>query len=266
MEDSREKKTAAPGSGRVRLQKWMAECGEASRRKAEELIAGGHVKVNGRPASIGETVQPGRDRVTVDGRLLELPAARTYIALNKPRGYVTTVHDELGRRCVTELVSAAGARLYPVGRLDRESEGLLLLTDDGDFTYALTHPKHHVPKVYHVSVRPGVTEAQLTALETGIEIDGRKTAPAKAKLLHAEKDRATLELILFEGRNRQIRKMCEALGLEVARLSRVCIGSVHLGGLPSGKWRPLTAKEVASLMKSAGELPPRPGRGRRPAR
>lgn len=236
----------------IRLQKLISECGEASRRKAEELITAGRVRVNGNVATLGQTVLPGRDKVTIDGRPIRAPRSKTYIALNKPRGYVTTMSDELERRTVTELVEGAGKRLYPVGRLDKDSEGLLLLTDDGEFANALTHPRHHVPKLYHVSVRPAVTESQLVRLETGIEIDGKMTAPAKAKLLRQEDGRAVIELTLYEGRNRQIRKMCEALGLEVARLSRVGIGSVKLGGLKPGTWRALTPAEVSSLLHAAG--------------
>lgn len=235
----------------MRLQKYLSECGETSRRKAEVWITAGRVQVNGRPARLGQSVDPARDRVTVDGRPVA-PSPRVYIALNKPRGYVTTLSDELGRRCVTELVQDVQTRVYPVGRLDKDSEGLLLLTDDGAFANALTHPRHHVSKVYHVSVRPRVTEEQLARLAAGIELDGRLTAPAKASVLRSGSDRSVIEMVLYEGRNRQIRRMCEALGLSIARLSRVAVGDVHLGGLHSGQWRELSPKEVRALERASG--------------
>ncbi len=235
----------------MRLQKFLSECGETSRRKAEIWIARGRVQVNGRPAVLGQSIDPDKDRVTVEGRLVK-PVPRLYIALNKPRGYVTTLHDEQDRRCVADLVKDIKTRVYPVGRLDRDSEGLLLMTDDGALANALMHPSHHVPKVYHVSVRPRVTEEQITRLQTGIELDGRLTAPAKAEVLRSGTDRSVLELVLYEGRNREIRRMCETLGLEVARLSRVSVGDVHLGGLRSGHWRELSKKEVRALARAAG--------------
>jgi 23S rRNA pseudouridine2605 synthase len=236
----------------IRLQKFISECGIASRRKAEVLIAEGHVKVNGRISRIGDTVNPIKDRVTVDGTPIKPNKEKIYIALNKPRGYVTTLNDEFGRKNVTELISGIDARLYPVGRLDKDSEGLLLLTDDGTFANALTHPSHHVAKVYRVSVNPEITEQQLLQIEQGIELDGIKTAPAKAKLIRQEKGRAVVEIILYEGRNRQIRRMCEAMGLEVARLNRIAVGNVKLGGLASGEYRELEPNELKSLFKVAG--------------
>lgn len=246
----------------IRLQKYIADCGEASRRGAEELITAGRVMVNGVKAVIGQSVQPGRDKVTVDGRPLIRRHARTYIALNKPRGYVTTLHDDLGRKCVTELLNGVSKRVYPVGRLDKDSEGLLLLTDDGMFANALTHPRHHVPKVYRVSVRPGVTGEQIARIEEGIEIDGRRTAPAKAEVIRHESDRAVLEITLYEGRNREIRRMCEAIGLETARLSRIAVGGLKLGGLRPGEWRYLEPEEVSTLLHLAGADKVKPaGRG-----
>lgn len=236
----------------IRLQKLISECGAASRRKAEVLISEGRVKVNGVTAKTGQPVLPGRDRVTIDGVLLKKPREKTYIMLNKPRGYVTTLNDELSRKCVTDLIEGVGTRVFPVGRLDRDSEGLLLLTDDGEFANALAHPSQHVPKVYHVSVRPTITESQLVKLETGVELDGKLTLPAKAKVLNRYPDRVVVEITLFEGRNRQIRRMCEQLGLEVARLSRISVGGIKLGGLPAGRWRALEPSEINSLMKTAG--------------
>lgn len=237
-----------------RLQKYIAECGESSRRRAEELIAAGHVQVNGVVAQIGQSITPGKDKVTIDGKSLVRSRSKIYIALNKPRGYVTTLDDELGRRCVTELVKGINTRIYPVGRLDMGSEGLLVLTDDGVFANALMHPKHHVPKVYHVSVRPGITSQQINRLENGIELDGKVTAPTKVQVISHDAEKAVIEITLFEGRNRQIRRMCEELGLKIARLSRVAIGNLHMGGLRPGQWRLLEPKEVSSLLRLSGVI------------
>ncbi|MDD6022340.1 MAG: pseudouridine synthase [Oscillospiraceae bacterium] len=235
----------------LRLQKYLADCGVASRRKSEELIAQGKVRVNGKVAQIGDKVDPKKDDITVSGRKIVRSKNYTYIMLHKPRGYITTMSDEMGRKCVAELVKDVGERVYPVGRLDRESEGLLLMTNDGEFANAMTHPTKHVPKTYRVTVRPSITEDQLTALTKGIMIDDRMTAPAEVRVLTKEEGRVVLEIILYEGRNRQIRKMCEALGLEVARLKRTAVGSVKLGMLSQGKWRELKDEEVHKLMVSA---------------
>lgn len=237
-----------------RLQKILSQCGIASRRHAEELISAGRVSVNGRPAKLGDSAVPGKDRISLDGGPVRMPRERLYIAMNKPRGYVTTLQDELGRKTVVSLLEELHRRVYPVGRLDRESEGLLLLTDDGDFANAILHPRSHVPKVYRVSVRPEATEEQLIRFETGIELDGKPTAPAKATVVSTEPGRSMLELTLYEGRNREIRRMCEAVGLEVARLSRVAIGSLRLGSLRPGEYRLLEKHELTSLLKAAGAL------------
>lgn len=233
----------------VRLQKYMADCGIASRRKSEEMIADGMVKVNGRIAAIGDKINPVSDKVVVKGRKLNSASKqkRWYIMINKPRGYVTTMNDEMGRKCVAELVKDVPARVYPVGRLDRDSEGLLLMTNDGDFANKVTHPSKHVYKVYRVTVRPEINEEQLIKMSSGMVIDGRKTAPAEIHVIKREDGRCVLEIILREGRNRQIRKMCEQLGLEVPRLKRTAIGQVRLGGLKSGSWRELTKEEVHRL-------------------
>ena len=215
---------------KIRLQKLIAEAGIASRRKAEELILEGKVSVNGTPAKIGDKADPDGDRITVDGRSLDKKIKKIYLMLHKPRGYITTMSDEMGRKCVAELVRDVPERVFPVGRLDRESEGLLLMTNDGEFANAMMHPSHHVPKVYRVTVRPGVTEDQLVKLSTGMVIDGWKTAPTTVRVLSEEPGRVVLEIVLHEGRNRQIRKMCEQLGLEVARLRRTAfeIGRAHV--------------------------------------
>lgn len=237
----------------VRLQKYMADLGIASRRKSEQMIADGMVKVNGRTAAIGDKVNPKRDKVTVRGRKIAAgaKAKRYYIMLNKPRGYVTTMSDEMGRRCVAELVKDIPARIYPVGRLDRDSEGLLLMTNDGEFANRVTHPSKHVYKVYRVTVRPAINEEQLVEMSSGMVIDGKKTAPAEVRVVQREEGRCVLEIILREGRNRQIRKMCEQLGLEVPRLKRIAVGQVKLGGLKSGAWRELTKDEVHRLQANS---------------
>lgn len=239
---------------KVKLQKILSGCGVASRRRAEEFIAAGRVTVNGVRATIGDRADPEQDRILFDGRPVAPRAAPVYLMLHKPRGYVTTLHDEKGRRCVADLVRGVPARVYPVGRLDRESEGLLLLTNDGEFANAMIHPSHHVPKTYRVTVRPGVTEEQLGSLSGGMMIDGRKTAPAHVRILEEQPGRVVLQIVLHEGRNREIRRMCEQLGLETARLKRTAFGPLKLGMLPPGRWRMLTGDEVAALKAAAGVL------------
>ena len=239
-------------NGIMRLQKYLAQCGVASRRKSEELIESGKVKINGRVAQIGDKVNPKKDDITVSGKKIVKSKKYTYIMLHKPRGFITTMSDEMDRKCVAMLVKDVGARVYPVGRLDRESEGLLLMTNDGEFANAMTHPTKHVPKTYRVTVRPSISEEQITKLSTGIVIDGRMTAPAEVRVVKREENRVVIEIILYEGRNRQIRKMCDALGLEVARLKRIAVGSLKLGMLPQGKWRELSEEEVHKLATSAG--------------
>ena len=203
----------------IRLQKFIAQCGIASRRKAEELILGGHVKVNGKTAILGDKVLP-TDKVFVRGKRIVVPKGGNYryIMLNKPRGFITTMNDERGRKCVAQLVENVGERVYPIGRLDKDSEGMLVFTNDG------------------------------VKLETGVELDGRKTAPAYVHVIHKEQGRVVLEMILHEGKNREIRRMCEAVGLEVARLKRTQIGGVKMGMLKQGDWRDLTEQEVKKLL------------------
>lgn len=238
----------------IRLQKIIADAGIASRRKAEELIEKGAVKVNGKTAHIGDKANPKRDEITVNGRKIASSekSKKYYVMLHKPRGYITTMSDEQGRKCVAELVKDFPARLYPVGRLDRESEGLLLMTNDGDFANSIIHPSRHIAKTYRVTVRPKITEEQLTSLTKGVLVDGRLSSPAGIKVLVQDRDRTVLEIILEEGRNRQIRKMCEAVGLETARLKRTAIGSLKLGMLQPGKHRELTAQELKAL-ENAGK-------------
>ncbi len=232
---------------RIRLQKYMSENGIASRRKSEEMILAGKVKVNGRIASLGDKVDPIRDKITVSGKRVVRNKNKMYIMLHKPRGYVTTMSDELGRKCVSELVEDAGTRLFPVGRLDRNSEGLLFMTNDGDFANMLTHPSRHVNKVYRVTVREKVNDEQLAKLCDGIVLDGRKTLPADVHIIDIGENRTVLNFVITEGRNRQIRRMCEAVGLTVIRLKRTEIAGVKLGMLKQGSWRELNEKEMRHL-------------------
>ena len=237
---------------KMRLQKFLSEAGVASRRKAEVMIENGEVKVNGVTAKIGDSVDAKKDTVTVKGKKVTQQSNLRYILLYKPRGFVTTMLDEQGRKCVTMLTEDIKERIYPVGRLDMLSEGALLMTNDGEFANAMTHPSHHIPKTYRVTVRPPVTAQQLDILATGVELDGKMTAPADVRTLVKEEGRIVLEIVLYEGRNREIRRMCEALGIEVARLKRTAVGSVKLGMLPQGKWRDLTELEVNKLFNAAG--------------
>ena len=235
---------------RIRLQKYLSMCAVASRRKAEELIAQGKVKVNGKVAQIGDKVSPKHDTVTVGGRKIVGNKKHYYIMLHKPRGYITTMDDEMGRKCVAELVRDVGARVYPVGRLDMASEGLLLLTDDGEFANMMTHPRCHVPKIYHVRVRGEITDRTLELLSSPLTIDGKKIRPVKVAVLELYPDGATLEMTLYEGRNRQIRKMCDIARIDVVRLKRTAIGNLTLHGLKCGQWRYLDPQEVINLKRA----------------
>ncbi len=230
----------------IRIQKYLADCGVCSRRAAEAAISEGLVTVNGALAEIGQKIDPEADLVCFEGRqVLPQSAQKHYVLLNKPRGIVCTAKDEKGRTAVTDLVRLEGVRLYPVGRLDMDSDGLLFLTDDGDFANRLTHPRHEIPKVYEVTFRAPLTEEQIQALSAPMELDGYPLLPVGVRPLAPDK----LEMTLWEGRNRQIRRMCETVGLKIARLSRVAVGKVRLGSLPAGKWRFLTAEEVQYLLK-----------------
>ena len=227
------------------LQKFLALCSVVSRRKSQKIIEEGRVKINGRPAKLGDRVNPSEDKILLDGKKIEFKdSEKYYIMLNKPRGFVTTMSDEKGRKCVADLVKDIPARVYPVGRLDRDSEGLLIMTNDGDFANNMIHPSKNIWKTYRVTVRPSISEDQLTALCVGMEIDSKPTEPARVNVLTQEKGRVVLEISIKEGRNRQIRKMCESVGLEVARLKRISIGTLKLGMLSPGKWRNLTKDEL----------------------
>ena len=229
-----------------RLQKLLSARGVASRRKAEELIAAGRVTVNGRPAALGEGADPETDTVRIDGKPLPQVQKNVYILLNKPRGYVTTVSDEQGRKTVMDLLTGVHTRIYPVGRLDRDSEGLLLLTNDGALTQRLLHPSHEVSKEYRVTVS-GPVEHAAENLRRIRDVAGMAIRPAEVQMLRREGNRAELRIVIHEGRNRQIRRMCARCGLEVLRLQRVREHCLELGTLPLGQWRYLTAAEIAAL-------------------
>ncbi len=233
---------------KIRIQKIIADSGFCSRRKAEELIETGRVKINGHPAKLGDKASL-KDLITIDDERLAVKKKKKYIylMLNKPRGYVTTVSDELDRKCVMDLLDGVEERVYPVGRLDRNSEGLLLLTNDGEFANNIMHPSRHISKTYRVTVRPDITDEQLVKLTEGVEIDGKKTLPATVNVLVKEPGRVVLQMVIKEGRNRQIRKMCEAVGLEVARLRRTAIGPIRLGMLKPGAFRELTPEEIRAI-------------------
>lgn len=229
-----------------RLQKILSARGVASRRHSEELIREGRVSVNGIPAALGDQADPEVDLIEIDGRPLPAQEKYVYILLNKPRGYVTTLSDEKGRPNAAQLVADCGVRVYPVGRLDMDSEGLLLFTNDGDFANRLMHPKQEVKKVYDVWVT-GFHPGAETKLRRPIELDGYMIRRPEVKLLRSEGPKARLLVTIHEGRNRQVRRMCEAAGLTVTRLRRIREGNVSLGDLPAGKWRYLTPEELEVL-------------------
>ena len=235
---------------KIRIQKFLADCEVASRRKSEALVADGKVTINGRLAQIGDKVNINKDEVKVNGKKVLAQTKHYYIMLHKPRGFVSTVKDEKDRKCVADLVSDIPARLYPIGRLDKDSEGLLLMTNDGNFANKIMHPAFHVFKKYRVTIKPSISEEQITALCIGVDIDGQTTLPAQVRVISQQPGRVVLEISICEGRNRQIRKMCESLGLEVARLKRVAIGQVKLGMLQPGEWRNLTSEEIKVLSKN----------------
>ncbi len=229
----------------------MARCGVASRRASEELIAAGKVQVNGRIVrELGVRIDPDRDEVRVDGHVVRPPAACRYIMLHKPAGYVTTVRDPQGRPTVMSLVPP-GERVFPVGRLDLDTEGLLLLANDGALAHRLTHPRYGVRKLYRVTVAGVVERTALEQLARGVELEDGVTAPARVVLVRQDAGAAVLEIELHEGRKRQVRRMCAAVGHPVLRLKRIAFGPLRLGRLPAGGWRPLTQAEVTALRRAA---------------
>lgn len=231
---------------KIRLQKMLADCGVASRRKAEELIQQGKVKVNGHVAQIGDKVNPKTDHVTVAGRRIVASRQYYYIMLHKPRGYVSTMSDEMGRKCVAELVKDIPARVYPVGRLDRDSEGLLLMTNDGAWMQRLLHPSHQIEKEYRVTVT-GPVEGAAQRLAAIRDLEGERIRPARVRELWRDGSKAALSVTIHEGKNRQIRRMCRQAGLAVQRLQRVREHTLTLGDLPAGQWRYLTQQELRDL-------------------
>lgn len=245
---------------KIRIQKIIADAGYCSRRKAEELISQKKVKVNGRPCNLGDKADPKKDLISIDGENLYIEKKKelVYLMLHKPRGYITTVKDEQDRKCVTDLVEDIGIRVYPVGRLDKQSEGLLLLTNDGKFANEIMHPSHHVSKTYRVTVRSMLTDEVVAKLSEGVEIDGRMTLPCTITVLTNEPERAVMLMVIKEGRNRQIRKMCEAVNLEVARLKRTAIGPVKLGMLQPGEYRELSSEELRALRAALAKGAPQP--------
>ena len=240
----------------IRLQKYLSDCGVLSRRAAEAEIHKGNITVNGIRAEIGQKIDPASDTVRWRGQMIrprDQQSERTYILLHKPIGYVTTMKDEKGRQTASELLHGVPGRVYPVGRLDMYSEGMLLFTDDGDLTNRLTHPAHHIAKKYMVTIRGALTKADAARFAEPMTLDGYVLRPVEACLISSGETMpdgtvvSTVELILHEGRNRQIRRMCDLLGFKVVRLCRVAIGEITLGDLPRGKWRHLTPEEIAYL-------------------
>jgi 23S rRNA pseudouridine2605 synthase len=247
----------------VRLQKILSGAGVASRRAAEQLMREGRVSVNGRTVrDLGTKADPAQDDIRVDGRRITSRERPRYLLLNKPRGYITTRSDPQRRRTVLALLAGVREYIYPVGRLDFDSEGLLILTNDGDLAARLTHPRHQVPRVYEARVRGVPDSRTLDRIARGVVIDGRRTAPAAVRLVRELRDtrydQAILELTLVEGRNRQVRKMCEAIGHPVLTLRRTRIGPISDPRLPPGAWRDLTPREVAALQRVAASTGPSP--------
>lgn len=230
-----------------RLQKILSQSGFCSRRKAEIFLQEGRVTVNGTPAKLGDKADASRDTVCVDKKALTFPTEKTYLMLNKPRGYVTTLSDERGRKAVTDLVKDCGVRVWPVGRLDLDSEGLLVLTNDGDLTNKLTHPSYMVEKEYHTWVTGDFMKAYPILTEP-MTLDGEHLQAAQVKFIREDGERTQLSIIIHEGKNRQVRRMCAAAGLEVKRLKRVREGKLLLDSkVPTGKWRALTKNEISVL-------------------
>lgn len=229
-----------------RISKILSAHGVCSRRASEELLRAGRVSVNGVTAALGQKADAARDTICVDGQPLQEKGHPCYLMLHKPRGYVTTASDERGRKTVLDLLPENGTRVWPVGRLDMDSEGLLLLTNDGDLTNRLLHPSHEVRKTYHVWVE-GELSAAVGALRAMTNLDGEKICAPEVRIIKKTEGRGMLSVVIHEGKNRQIRRMCAAVGLRVTRLKRVSEGTIALGALPMGKWRPLTEEEIALL-------------------
>ncbi len=233
-----------------RLQKVMAQAGVGSRRACEEIIKANRVQINGKPAHLGQKVDPATDRITVDNKTIAAEEAKRYLILNKPFGYITTSKDQFDRKGVLDLLPGVKERVYPVGRLDYDSEGLVLLTNDGELAYRVSHPKFEVPKTYLVRLKGTITMDAVYRLRTGVILEDGRTAPARVEVLQPEGENSVLKITITEGRNRQLRRMCDKVGFQVERLTRTAIGPVSLSRLSPGKHRPLTAKELQDLQKA----------------
>ena len=241
----------------MRIQKYLAGAGVASRRASEKLIAEGRVSVNGKIVrEMGVQIDENYDVIEVDGKKVQSSEKKYYIMLNKPVGFVTTVSDDKGRPTVMELVSDISARIYPVGRLDYDTEGLLLLTNDGDLTFKITHPKHDIKKTYVAEVTGNISMETILQLRRGVVVDGYKTSPAEVEVIGATQYGTKIEITIHEGRNRQVRKMFEALGCVVKKLKRTSEAGLNLGHLPSGKWRKLSESEINMLKKIGTDKKP----------
>lgn len=232
------------------MQKVMAQAGIGSRRACEEIIKENRVQVNGKLATLGQKVDPAKDSISVDGKPLGKEERKRYFILNKPFGYITTAKDQFDRKSVLDLLPKVVERVYPVGRLDYDSEGLVFLTNDGDLAYQVMHPKFELPKTYLVQLDGKVTMDAVYRLRTGVVLEDGRTAPATVQVLKSEPERSTLKLTIIEGRNRQIRRMCTSVGYNVTRLTRIAIGPLNLSGLPTGAYRSLTAKEIKDLERA----------------
>ncbi|MBI5193763.1 MAG: rRNA pseudouridine synthase [Nitrospirae bacterium] len=233
-----------------RLQKIIANSGAASRRKAEELIVDGLVTVNGNVVrELGTKADPEKDAIKVSGKLIRLPERHTYIVLNKPQGYITSMNDPEGRPIVTELLKGVKARVFPVGRLDYDTEGLLIMTDDGDLAHSLMHPSHEIAKTYLVKIKGYLEDKEMEKLETGVKLEDGLTSPAVVRKLKKADANSWIELTIHEGRYHQVKRMMEKVGHQVIKLIRVRYGFIELGNLPPGTFRYMTAEEVKSLKK-----------------
>lgn len=231
----------------LRIQKFVSDCGLMSRRAAEKEIEAGHFTVNGTKAAIGQKIDPDKDHVEYKGKPVKGGAKKLYVMLYKPRGFVTTMSDDEGRKCLPELLTDIPDRVYPCGRLDMDSEGLLILTNDGEVANKLMHPKNHVDKIYHVKVKGEIAPEKLDMLNSPMVIDDYKIKPVRVTVIERKEGMTSLKFVLREGRNRQIRKMCETAGIEILNLKRVAIGELTMGNLPKGKWRYLTPSKIAYL-------------------
>ena len=238
-----------------RIQKILSQQGYCSRRAADRLIEQGRVKINGRIASIGDRMDVASDVIAVDNQRVftRRRVEKHYYMLNKPRGYVTTLHDRHAKKDVASLVEDIGVRLFPVGRLDKDSEGLLLMTNDGSFANMISHPSHGITKSYRVSVKPAADEQQLSELASGVELDGMLTVPVSVLVTAEDAEKTVFEMTLKEGKNREVRRLCEAVGLVVVRLKRTAIGPLRLAALPSGKYRELTKQELTALFAAGSK-------------